>query len=150
MSTRPGTERRHDGRSPARRHRAREVALRVLFEIEGTSKDPEQALHYQAQDMSAPPDVVSYACTLVLGCLEHREAVDSAIVSASAHWKLEDLGKVERALLRLSVYELMFQPGTPTPVAIDEAVELARTYAGEEARSYVNGVLGNIAAMGGS
>lgn len=128
-----------------RRHRARELGLRVLFELEGTRKDADEALRYQAEDTAAPPDVTAFARSLVLGCLEHGDAVDAVIAEASEHWALADLGKVERAVLRLGVYELLWGRDAPVPVVIDEAVELAKAYAGEEAAAFVNGVLGRVA-----
>ena len=128
-----------------RRHRARELALRVLFELEGTAKDADEALWYQANDIGAAADVVAFARTLILGCLEHADAIDSVITAASDHWALEDLGKVERAILRLGTYELVWGQDAPVAVVIDEAVELAKAYAGDEAASFVNGVLGRVA-----
>ena len=131
--------------SAGRRHRARELALRVLFELEGTAKDADEALQYQATDVGAPADVVAFARTLVMGCLEHADGIDSVIAAASDHWALADLGKVERAILRLGTYELVWGHDAPLAVAIDEAVELAKAYAGEDAASFVNGVLGRVA-----
>jgi len=128
-----------------RRHRGRELALRVVFELEGTTKDAGEVLRYQAQDISAAPDVAAFAQGLVLGCLEHADAVDSVITDASEHWALADLGKVERAVLRLATYELLFGRDAPVAVVIDEAVELAKAYAGDEAAAFVNGVLGRVA-----
>ena len=128
-----------------RRHRARELALRVLFELEGTDKDAGDALHYQADDIRAATDVVAFAQTVVMGCLEHADAIDSVIDGASEHWALADLGKVERAILRLGTYELVWGQDAPIAVVIDEAVELAKAYAGDEAASFVNGVLGRVA-----
>ena len=128
-----------------RRHRARELALRVLFELEGTTKDADEALRYQANDIGAAADVITFAHTLVLGCLEHGDAIDSVITGASDNWALADLGKVERAILRLGTYELVWGQDAPVAVVIDEAVELAKAYAGDEAASFVNGVLGRVA-----
>ena len=128
-----------------RRHRGRELALRVLFEIEGTQKDSDEVLRYQAEDTAAPADVVTFARSLVHGCLEHGDAVDAVIAEASEHWALKDLGKVERAVLRLGAYELLWGRDAPVPVVIDEAVELAKAYAGEDAAAFVNGVLGRVA-----
>ena len=128
-----------------RRHRGRELALRVLFELEGTNKDATVALEYQASDISAPADVVGFARRIVVGYLEHSATVDGVIAGASEHWRIEDLGKVERAVLRLGAYELLHERETPVPVVIDEAVELAKSYAGEDAGQYVNGVLGHVA-----
>lgn len=128
-----------------RRHRGRELALRVLFELEGTHKDPEESLRYQATDMGVAADMFTFAHTLVLGCVEHADAIDSTIGAASEHWALEDLGKVERAVLRLGTFELLWARDAPVAVVIDEAVELAKAYAGEDAASFANGVLGRVA-----
>lgn len=129
----------------SRRHRGRELALRVLFELEGTEKDPEEALRYQATDMGAAADVGTFARELVLGCLDHSDAIDSVITGASENWALADLGKVERAVLRLGTYELLWGQGVPVAVVIDEAVELTKAYAGNEPAAFVNGVLGRVA-----
>jgi N utilization substance protein B len=129
-----------------RRHRGRELALRVLFELEGSQKDAREVLRYHAEDIGATQDVEQFASQLVLGVLEQMQRVDDTIDAASSNWRLEELGKVERAVLRLGTYELLFLTDTPVSVAIDEAVELAKTYAGDEAGKFVNGVLGRIAA----
>lgn len=129
-----------------RRHRGRELALRVLFELEGTDKDAVAVLHYQADDLGATFDVETFARQLVVGVLEELESVDDSIAAASSNWQLEEIGKVERAVLRLGTWELVFLSDTPVSVAIDEAVELAKAYAGDEAGKFVNGVLGRIAA----
>jgi N utilization substance protein B len=132
-------------RSGGRRRRGRELALRVLFELEGTAKEHTAALAYQAAEMGAAPDVVEFARRIVAGALERIDRVDAAIGEASLHWSLVDLGKVERAVLRLGTYEILFEPETPVAVSIDESLELARTYAGDESVPLVNGVLGRIA-----
>lgn len=127
-----------------RRRRGRELALRVLFELEGTDKDAETALAYQAEEVGATPDVRAFAQRLVLGCLINRERIDAS-VSAASRWSLSDVGKVERAVLRLGTCELLESDGTPVAVIVDESLELARAYAGDDAVQYVNGVLGQIA-----
>jgi N utilization substance protein B len=132
-------------RPAGRRRRGRELALRVLFELEGTEKDPHPALAYQALEMGVPPDAVEYARALVDGTLEHVGRIDAAIGEASDNWDLVDFGKVERAVLRLGTYEVLFEPAIPVAVSIDESLELAREYAGEDAVPLVNGVLGRIA-----
>lgn len=128
-----------------RRRRGRELALRVLFELEGTGKDANWALDYQARDLSATPDVTAFGRRIVLGCLARISEVDAAISRASEHWALRDLGKVERAVLRLGTYELLYEQETPVAVVIDESVELTKAYAGDEGAQFVNGVLGHVA-----
>ncbi len=78
--------------------------------------------------------------------LNELQGVDDTIDAASSNWRLEEIGKVERAVLRLGTWELLFDTQTPVSVAIDEAVELSKAYAGDEAGRFVNGVLGRIAA----
>ena len=135
-------------RTAGRRHRGRRLALKVLFELEGSAKDAAETLRYQADDEGAPADVTRYAQELVYGTLERLSAIDAAISEASLNWRLEDIGKVERAVLRLGTFELLFEPDVPHAVAIDESIELGRTYAGDEAARFVNGVLGRIARSG--
>ena len=132
-------------RPAGRRRRGRELALRVLFELEGTEKEHEAVLAYQAAEMGAEPDVAAFARRLVAGVLTEAGPVDAAIAGSSLHWDLVDLGKVERAVLRLGGYEILFEAQTPVAVSIDESLELARIYAGDEAVPLVNGVLGRIA-----
>ena len=134
-------------RSGGRRRRGRELALRALFELEGTEKNADAVIAYQAEDMRAPQDVVTFARSIVVGYLRQSGAVDTAVEEASANWALADLGKVERALLRLGAYELLHEAETPVAVVIDECVELAKLYAGEDAGPFVNGVLGQVASQ---
>lgn len=109
----------------------------------------EPALDYQAQDMGATQDVRAYALQIATGVMGKRGEIDHAISEASTKWDLHDLGKVERAVLRMGTYELLEIPDMPPAVAIDEALELTKIYAGEEAVPLVNGVLGNIARSAG-
>lgn len=129
----------------SRRHRARELALRVLFENEGSSVDLHDVLSYHADDMGATADVVRFAGELCDGCAEHHDAIESVVSAASSHWTLPELGKVERAVLRLGTCELLYVKSAPVAVVINESVELAKAYAGGEAASFVNGVLGRVA-----
>lgn len=133
-------------RSSGRRRRGRELALRVLFELEGTERDADEALDYQVADLNVPADVADFARRLVMGTLEEVDAIDATVGVASFNWRLQELGKVERAVLRLATHELRAGE-VPPAVAIDEAVELARRYAGDEAARFVNGVLGRVADL---
>lgn len=127
-----------------RRRRGRELALRAMFELEGSDKDALAVLAYQGEEVGATADVSDFARHLVIGCLSRRDEVD-ATISAVSRWPLTELGKVERAILRISVLELLEPDATPVPVVVDEALELTRTYAGDDAVQYVNGVLGQVA-----
>ncbi|HYS29361.1 MAG TPA: transcription antitermination factor NusB [Candidatus Limnocylindria bacterium] len=124
---------------------ARELALKVLFELEGDSKDPQRALDYQVAEAHADAEVASFAHTLVTGVLEHRDEIDRELAEASSNWTPAQMAKVERTLLRIAIYEMLFLPGVPLKAAINESIELAKTFGGPDSGKFVNGILGKIA-----
>jgi len=142
-----------DARSTARRaryagkrHQARELALRVLFQLESAGGDADEALAYHASEGAASAEVTSFAADLVRGVLANQEKLDAIIAEASEHWKLAQMAKVDRIILRIAVYELAVERNVPTKAAINESIELAKTFSGDESGRFVNGVLGRVAA----
>ena len=129
-----------------RRHQARELALRVLFELENEPAEPEEALSYQAEEDGAAADVVDFARELVQGVVANQEQLDREIADASRNWKLEQMSKVDRVILRIAIYEIAVSRRVPVKAAINESIELAKTFSGEESGRFVNGVLGRVAA----
>jgi N utilization substance protein B len=128
------------------RHRARELALKVLFQLEhNPGDDPEDALVYQAADERATPDVTGFAGELVRGVTAHRSELDETIQAASTNWKLDQMGRVDRIVLRMAVYEIAVARNVPVRAAINESIELAKTFAGDESGRFVNGILGKVA-----
>jgi N utilization substance protein B len=92
-----------------------------------------------------PVEPDEYACRIVLGADEHRDEIDAIIRKFSEHWSLERMPAVDRALLRLGVFELAYVPDTPTGAIITEAVELAKQYSTKDSGRFVNGLLARIA-----
>jgi N utilization substance protein B len=129
-----------------KRHHARELALKVLFQIEGTGDDPEDVLRYHASESGASEEVTNFARQLVRGVLDNREKLDAILSEASEHWRLEQMAKVDRVILRIAVYEIAIDRKVPTKAAINESIELAKTFSGDEAGRFVNGILGRVAA----
>ncbi|HYM96266.1 MAG TPA: transcription antitermination factor NusB [Candidatus Sulfotelmatobacter sp.] len=129
-----------------KRHQARELALKVLFQLEGSNDDVEEVLAYHAAEGGSPPDVALFAGQLVRGVLENAEKLDAILSDASEHWKLEQMAKVDRIILRIAVYEIAIDRRVPTKAAINESIELAKTFSGDEAGRFVNGILGRVAA----
>jgi N utilization substance protein B len=129
-----------------KRHQARELALKVLFQLEGSNDDVEEVLAYHASEGGAPPDVAAFAGQLVRGVLDNSEKLDAILSDASEHWKLEQMAKVDRIILRIAVYEIAIDRHVPTKAAINESIELAKTFSGDEAGRFVNGILGRVAA----
>ncbi len=131
-------------RTPRRRSRA--VALQVLYAIdvgrrEGVSPPSEQEMFENAAiHFELPEGAQAFAKELVLGVCSHREALDALLAEHSAHWRLERMAAVDRNVLRLALFELT-RTDTPTPVVIDEAIELARRFGADDSPRFVNGLL---------
>ncbi|MGH7667744.1 MAG: transcription antitermination factor NusB [Candidatus Dormibacteria bacterium] len=127
------------------RHLARELAVRVLFQLELRPGPWRPPLEYQ---LGQEPDVGAarqFAAELVEGTVLHLAEIDAAIAACSTHWALDQMGALERAVLRVAAEELCWRRQEPVAVVIDEAVRLAKQMAGEDASRFVNGVLGNLA-----
>ena len=129
-----------------KRHQARELALKVLFQLESSDDDPDEVLRYHAAEGAATSDVAHFATQLVRGVIANREKLDGILSATSEHWKLEQMAKVDRIVLRIAVYEITVDRHVPTKAAINESIELAKTFSGEEAGRFVNGILGRVAA----
>ena len=129
-----------------RRHQARELALKVLFELESDPGDAAAVLSYRAGEEAADSEISRFAENLVRGVTENTVQLDELIGAASRNWRLDQMSKVERIILRIAAYEIAFEHGVPVKAAINESIELAKTFSGEEAGRFVNGVLGKIAA----
>jgi N utilization substance protein B len=129
-----------------KRHQARELALRVLFQLETSQDEPDEVLRYHADEIAAPPDVAAFAAELVRGVLANQEKLDAILSEASEHWKLQQMAKVDRIILRIAVFELAVDRQVPPKAAINESIELAKTFSGDEAGRFVNGILGRVAA----
>jgi N utilization substance protein B len=129
-----------------RRHLARELALKVLFELESNGGDAERALQYHAKEARADADVTDFARTLIDGVLQHQSEIDTRLRNASQNWDLDQMAKVERTLLRIASYEIWYLPSVPLKAAINESIELAKTFGGPDSGKFVNGILGRIAS----
>jgi transcription antitermination protein NusB len=128
-----------------RRHQARELALKVLFELESDPKDVGSTLRYRAGEEAADPEVERFAANLVEGVELNRGQLDELIAGASRNWRLDQMAKVDRIILRIAVFEIAIAHDVPVKAAINESIELAKTFSGDEAGRFVNGVLGKIA-----
>jgi transcription antitermination protein NusB len=130
------------------RRRAREAALQMLYQLEIGRTSAEDAIvtywpaHDPGHDVSEP--LRQFADALVRGTVERLPEIDAIISAHAQNWRIERMVVIDRIVLRLSVYELLAEADTPARVVINEGIELARTYSGEEAVPFVNGVLDSI------
>jgi len=130
---------------PAGRHRAREAALQMLYqsEIGRTGAGETIATFWPASDPQGDvdDDLRAFANGLVRDTLERVESIDRLLATHAHNWRVERMAVIDRLVLRLAVSELLKHPDTPPKVVINEAIELARTFSGDEAVGFVNGVL---------
>ena len=128
-----------------RRRTAREVALRALYEIEIGKQPPEDAVEHCLGDVELDEDAEHFAHELVCGVIAHKAEIDRRIEELSHEWALDRQACVDRNVMRLAAYELMYCPNIPTAATINEAVELVKKYSSRDSGRFVNGVLGALA-----
>jgi transcription antitermination factor NusB len=122
------------------RTRARELVLFGLYRIEYLPTTLDELL----EDDEDPGDQRPYLVDLIEGISAHREEIDRLISERTVGWRFERLALLDRNILRIGVFELLFYDSVPPEVAIDEAVELAKKYGTDQARSFINGILDRI------
>ncbi|MFT4306797.1 MAG: transcription antitermination factor NusB [Microbacterium sp.] len=130
------------------RSKARKRALDILFQADVRGEDPAVVLAAEAARAAGEPSRQGswlYAREIVDGVIAAREEIDEQIVTHARDWKLERMPAVDRAVLRIGVWEILCNDEVPDAVAIDEAVELAKEFSTEESGPFVHGVLGRIA-----
>ena len=129
---------------PGMRHKARIVALQALFESDCTRHNAETSLSRLAEEQALPEASLSFARELVNGVLENKKRIDSLIQSHAPSWPVQQLSIVDRNILRLAIFEISIDNRVPLKAAINEAVELAKTFGSENSPKFINGVLGAI------
>ena len=125
----------------AARSKARKRALDVLFEADQRGLDPLQLL---AERMAGDPPLPEYAVQLVRGVAARQERIDELLSTYAHGWTLERMPAVDRCVLRLATWELLYNDEVPDAVAIDEAVELARSLSTDDSPGFVNGLLARL------
>ena len=126
------------------RRKTRVIALQTLYEVDSVGHDPIQVLDRLMDESGLPPFAREFARDLVDGVVEKRGELDRIITEYAPSWPISQIAAVDRSLLRLAIYELMFSGEAPPKVAINEAVELARAFGSESSRKFINGVLGSV------
>ncbi len=126
------------------RRRSRELALKVLFHLQFSHDEPRKAFDLISENFGAPEDIGPFSWELISGTCSCIDEIDDYISKASKGWRLERMARVERAILRLSVYQLLYREDIPPKVSINEAVELAKKFGNQESGAFINGILDNI------
>lgn len=124
------------------RRRARECALQMLFSFDLARPSVGELIdNYWGEMAEAAEDVRNFANELVAGTINHLDDIDERIRLRTEHWRIPRMAVVDRNLLRLAIYEFVYQPSTPKTVAINEALEIARRFSTTEATQFINGIL---------
>ncbi len=131
----------------ANRHLSRTIAMQTLYQwdfTESQEKNLDKLLDYNFNEFAPGFDDEGFSKHLVDGVLKKKKGIDDLIKKYATEWPIEQITIVDRNILRLGIYELKFDPEIPSKVAINEAIEVAKTYGGESSGKFVNGVLGAI------
>lgn len=125
----------------ARRTRGREVALQILYQMEQNATSDIQQMNLFVQRRLSDDRLQDFARTLVAGVQEHQARLDELISGVAENWRIDRMAAIDRNILRLGVYEMLFCEDVPTKVAINEALELAKRYSTAQSSRFVNGIL---------
>ena len=129
------------------RHKSREVALQALYEIDSVKHDPEAAMNSIIGSIEVSEEVSQFARELVKGVLNHKEQLDQNIRDFAPAWPLDQISLVDRNILRVAIFEILHEQQIPVKVAINEAVELAKSFGSNNSSRFINGVLGSVSNM---
>jgi len=128
------------------RHQARVLALQAWYEVDCAGHAPAAVIERRLAEANLPEPVAQFARDLVLGIQAHRPQLDSLIGRYAPEWPVDQIAIIDRNVLRIAIYEILFRPDIPLKVAINEAVELAKQFGSDSSSRFVNGVLGTLVA----
>ena len=129
------------------RRKARVVALQVLFEVDLVGHDAGESLAWRVDEVSLPQEGADFAGELVQGVLTNKDKIDSMIQTWAPAWPVSQIAVIDRNILRLAIFEILLNNKVPVKAAINEAVELAKTFGSENSPKFINGVLGTVSAQ---
>jgi N utilization substance protein B len=130
------------------RRRARAVALQALYEFDFTQHSTEYTLGCRLKEQPLPEAATSFVFHLVEGVRERLLQVDQVMAELAPEWPVDQIAVIDRNVLRIAIFEFLFDSETPPKVAINEAVELAKMFGSDSSPRFVNGVLGSLANRG--
>jgi len=127
------------------RRRARRITLETLYEYDIADHPPGEVLQRRIEENPMEKAGVEFASKLIQGVIEHQSEMDTLIARYAPEWPLDQMAVIDRNILRMAIFEFLIDGETPVKVAINEAVELAKTYGSDSAPRFINGVLGTLA-----
>jgi N utilization substance protein B len=131
----------------SQRHKARTIALQALYEVDSAARPAETVVERLLARTTLPEETAAFVRELVTGTISNKDKIDSDIQKFAPAWPLEQMAMIDRNILRLAIFEILFDNKVPVKVAVSEAVELAKTFGSESSPKFVNGVLGSVSAL---
>ncbi len=129
------------------RRKARALALQALYEVDSVGHEVEEVLTHLLADGELSAENGAFVRELVSGVIQNKEKIDLNIQNFAPAWPIEQIPVVDRNILRLAIFEVLLDNKVPVKVAINEAVELAKTFGGDNSSRFVNGVLGSVSGL---
>jgi len=129
------------------RHKARTIALQALYEVDSVARRPETVLKRLLSEADFSEENSFFVRELVEGAVRNRDDIDRNIKKFAPAWPVEQIAMVDRNILRLAIFEILFDNKVPVKVAVNEAVELAKTFGSENSAKFINGVLGSVSTL---
>lgn len=128
-----------------KRTNARESALKILYAIDITKEDPDKCINnYWLLQDKIDIEIKAFADDIVSGVCDNMERIDAVVSASATNWELDRMAVIDRNILRLGAYELLFMEDIPPKVAINEAIDMAKRYGDKDSGKFVNGVLDKI------
>jgi N utilization substance protein B len=127
-----------------KRRRSREFALQVLYQLDITRQDALRAMAQSRDHFSQEAERDGFAERIVLGVLERGQEIDRLIGKYSENWRLDRMSRIDRNILRMAIFELLYCEDIPPKVTLNEAIELGKRYGSEDSGSFINGILDRI------
>jgi N utilization substance protein B len=128
------------------RHKARIIALQTLYELDCSAHKPKEILTRLLEEKILPDETADFARSLVNGVIKNRKDIDDVIQKFAPAFPINQIATIDRNILRLAIFEILFDNRVPVKAAINEAVELAKSFGSDTSKKFVNGVLGSIVA----
>jgi transcription antitermination protein NusB len=129
------------------RRKSRELALQALFDMDMSQNNSEERIELFCQNFTPPSKVLPFFQGLISGVKENKKEIDSLIEKFSSNWKISRISCVDRNIMRIAVYEMLYCEDIPSKVSINEAIEIGKKFGAEDSGSFINGILDSVRIM---
>ncbi|MBI5416442.1 transcription antitermination factor NusB [Candidatus Poribacteria bacterium] len=126
------------------RRKARILTMQMLYQIDTAKSNPDDILTDFKKEAKYKQEIIDFVALLFPGTIEHLEEIDKAIISLSTNWDISRMAFVDRNILRLAIFEILYVIDVPKSVSINEALEIAKKYSTEESSKFINGILDKV------